>query len=49
MAKVITLLCTINALSLFGCNQQEVHTGKSELALSHSANIITAAALSKDG
>jgi WD40 repeat protein len=49
MVKVITLLGAISALSLFGCSQQEVHTGKSELALSHSDNIITAAALSKDG
>jgi len=49
MVKVITLICAISALSLFGCSQQEVHTGKSLLALSHSDNIITASALSKDG
>ena len=44
-----TLLGTVFALSLFGCSQQEVHTGKSLSALSHSENIITASALSKDG
>jgi len=49
MVKVITLISAISALSLFGCSQQEVHTGKSLLALSHSDNIITASALSKDG
>ncbi len=49
MLKVITLISAISALSLLGCSQQEVHTGKSLLALSHSDNIITASALSKDG
>jgi len=49
MIKVITLISAISTLSLFGCSQQEVHSGKSLLALSHSDNIITASALSKDG
>lgn len=49
MNKIFTLISAISALSLLGCSQQEVHTGKSLLALSHSDNIITAAALSKDG
>lgn len=49
MVKVITLIGALSALTLFGCSQQEVHTGKSTLALSHSDNIITASALSKDG
>jgi len=49
MVKMATLLGTVFALSLFGCSQQEVHTGKSLSALSHSDNIITASALSKDG
>ncbi|PKG85135.1 hypothetical protein CXF85_05885 [Colwellia sp. 75C3] len=49
MVKIITLISAISALSIFGCSQQEVHTGKSELALSYSDNIITASALSKDG
>ena len=49
MVKVITLISALSALSLLGCSQQEVHTGKSALALSHSDNIITASALSKDG
>ena len=49
MVKVVTLISVISVLGLFGCSQQEVHTGKSVLALSHSGNIITASALSKDG
>jgi len=49
MVKVITLISAISALSLLGCSQQEVHTGKSLSALSHSDNIIKASALSKDG
>jgi WD40 repeat protein len=49
MIKVITLISAISVLSLFGCSQQEVHTGKSLSALSHSDNIITASALSKNG
>ncbi|WP_057832851.1 WD40 repeat domain-containing protein [Colwellia sp. TT2012] len=49
MVKVITLISALSALTLFGCSQQDVHTGKSALALSHSDNIITASALSKDG
>jgi len=49
MVKMTTLLGTVFALSLFGCSQQEVHTGKSLSALSHSENIITASALSKNG
>ena len=43
------LISALSALTLFGCSQQDVHTGKSDLALSHSDNIITASALSKDG
>ena len=49
MVKVATFINALCALTLFGCSQQEVHTGKSLIALSHSDNIITAAALSKDG
>jgi WD40 repeat protein len=49
MVKVVTFMSALCALTLFGCSQQEVHTGKSLLALSHSDNIIKAAALSKDG
>jgi len=49
MVKMTTLLGTVFAVSLFGCSQQEVHTGESLSALSHSDNIITASALSKDG
>lgn len=49
MIRVIALISAISTLSLFGCSQQEVHTGKSLLALSHSDNIITASVLSKDG
>lgn len=46
MLQVIILL---TVLSLFGCSQQAVHTGKSTLALSHSDNVITASVLSSDG
>lgn len=46
MLKVVML---ISALSLLGCSQQDVHTGTSALALSHSDDIIAASALSKDG
>lgn len=49
MIKLFTLVSVITALSLSGCNQQEVHTGKSLAALSHSDNIIKASALSRDG
>ena len=49
MVKVVMLISALSALTLFGCSQQDVHTGKSDLALSHSDNIITASALSKDG
>ena len=49
MVKVVTLISALSALTLFGCSQQEVHTAKSTLALSHSDNIITASVLSKDG
>lgn len=49
MVKVVTLISALCALTLSGCSQQEVHTAKSALALSHSDNIITASALSKDG
>lgn len=49
MVKLITLLGAVCTLSFFGCSQQEVHTGKSLSALSHSDNIITASALSNDG
>ncbi|WP_019029957.1 WD40 repeat domain-containing protein [Colwellia piezophila] len=49
MVKVITLISALSALTLFGCSQQEVHTSKSALALSHSDTIIKASALSKDG
>jgi len=49
MVKIIRLIALVSVLSLIGCSQQEVHTGKSTLALSHSDNIVTASALSVDG
>lgn len=49
MVKVFTLISALSVLTLFGCSQQEVHTGKSLSALSHSDDIITASAMSKDG
>ena len=49
MVKIVTLISVISVFGLFACSQQAVHTGKSALAVSHSDNIITASALSKDG
>jgi len=49
MVKIVTLIGALSVLTLLGCSQQEVHTGNSNFSLSHSDNIITASALSKDG
>ncbi|WP_236702675.1 WD40 repeat domain-containing protein [Thalassomonas actiniarum] len=46
---LIKVLWVFAVFSLFGCSQQEVHTGQSSLALHHSDKIITASALSQDG
>jgi len=49
MVKINSILSLITTLTLLGCSEQEVHTGTSLLALSHSDNIIKASTISKDG
>jgi len=49
MVKIIKLISVVGVLVLSSCSQQDVHTGKSLLALSHSDGIIKASASSKDG